>query len=124
MALLAGCTAADWLDGPLARRTGSSSALGALLDLEADSWLTLWAAVAAASLGRLPVWAVLAPALRYAFLLERSEREPDRPWQRTAGITQMAALCAALSPWAKLRRAARRAAPLCAAAQLAAMAAW
>jgi hypothetical protein len=38
--LMAGCTAADWMDGPLARRLGPTR-LGTLLDVEADSWLTL-----------------------------------------------------------------------------------
>ena len=49
-ALLAGCTAFDWLDGPLARRLGTSR-LGVVLDIEADSWLTLWGAAAATAKG-------------------------------------------------------------------------
>src|SRR5438309_6001329 len=51
-ALVAGATLADWLDGPLARRRGATP-LGAVLDLEADSWLTLWAAIAAYRCGTL-----------------------------------------------------------------------
>ncbi|MEP7105143.1 MAG: CDP-alcohol phosphatidyltransferase family protein, partial [Chloroflexota bacterium] len=42
---LLSATAADWFDGPLARRQpGGPTAWGALLDIEADSWLTLLAA--------------------------------------------------------------------------------
>ena len=33
----------DWLDGSLARRAGPTR-LGSVLDIEADSWLTLWSA--------------------------------------------------------------------------------
>ncbi|MBA3823924.1 MAG: CDP-alcohol phosphatidyltransferase family protein, partial [Ktedonobacterales bacterium] len=40
-AVLVAGTALDWLDGPLARRLGPTH-LGAALDIEADSWLTLW----------------------------------------------------------------------------------
>ena len=37
---LLGVTALDWLDGPLARWVGPTQ-LGRVLDIEADSWLTL-----------------------------------------------------------------------------------
>jgi phosphatidylglycerophosphate synthase len=36
-------TLSDWFDGPLARRRGPTR-LGQVLDIEADSWLTLWSA--------------------------------------------------------------------------------
>lgn len=121
--LLLGCTASDWLDGPLARRTGGGGPLGAVLDLEADSWLTLWAAVAATRLGRLPPPALVAPAARYPLLLMRIESRPIRGWQRAAGVVQMAVLIAALAPWPALGRPARAAAPVAGFAQLAALAA-
>ena len=88
-ALLLGCTLCDWLDGPLARRRGPT-ALGAALDLEADSWLTLWGAAAAFRLGGLPGACLLPPALRYP--LVAGIAGPQRPWQRAAGVAQMAVI--------------------------------
>jgi hypothetical protein len=51
-ALLLGAVASDWVDGPLARRDGPSR-LGAVLDIEADSLLTLGGAAAATAWGGL-----------------------------------------------------------------------
>jgi len=95
-ALLAGCTVFDWLDGPLARRLGTSR-LGAVLDIEADSWLTLWGAVAGFRLGRLPGASLAAPALRYPLAAGRPSRM--RPWQRAAGAAQMVVIAGALAGW-------------------------
>jgi len=113
-ALLLGCTVCDWLDGPLARRLGPTR-LGAALDIEADSWLTLWGAVAAFKLGGLPGIALLAPALRYP--LAAGAATPQRPWQRAAGVAQMAVIAWALTG----RRLPRAVAEAVAAAQLAAL---
>jgi len=93
-ALLLGCTVCDWLDGPLARRLGPTR-LGAALDLEADSWLTLWGAVAAFRLGRLPGIGLLPPALRYPLVAGKGARL--RPWQRAAGVAQMVMIAWALT---------------------------
>ncbi len=120
-AALAGATAADWIDGALARRTRTDSTLGALLDIEADSWLTLWCAIAAFRAGHLPGWCLLAPVLRY--LTAGADRHAPAAWQRAAGAAQMGVLIGALSPFGGLRAAARRGAPLAVAAQLAALAA-
>jgi hypothetical protein len=117
-ALLLGCTAADWLDGPLARRRGPT-ALGEVLDVEADSWLTLWAAITAYRRGRLGAFALVAPALRYPLSL--LVEGPGRPWHRIAGVVQMVAICAALAPWARARSLGRLLAPSAAAAQLLAL---
>ena len=65
LATLCGATLSDWLDGPLARHYGPTR-LGAVLDIEADSWLTMWAAAAAVAWGELPHWCLLAPLLHYA----------------------------------------------------------
>jgi len=62
--LLLGVTALDWLDGPLARHAGATR-LGSVLDIEADSWLTLWSAACATAWGDLPRWCLLPPILRY-----------------------------------------------------------
>jgi phosphatidylglycerophosphate synthase len=112
--LLAGCSVLDWLDGPLARRCGPTR-LGALLDIEADSWLTLWGALAGVRLRRLPWWSLLAPLLRYA--MTPGIQKPLRPWQRTAGVAQMVVLVGALSE----RRVPAAGAAAAAAMQLAAL---
>lgn len=104
-ALLWGETVSDWLDGPLARRRGST-ALGRMLDLEADSWLTLWAALAAVLWGELPPWYVAAPALHYLLpFIEAhpADGAPARPFprrDRAIGVAQMAIITVALCPWA------------------------
>lgn len=121
--LLLGATLTDWLDGPVARRYGPTK-FGRELDLEADSWLTLWAAVSAYRQRALPGWAMLAPAARYALLALRGTPPPGRrAWQRAAGAAQMTVLVGSLSPWRRVRRAARNLLPVAAAAQLSALAA-
>src|ERR1700730_2021174 len=47
LAVFGGSVVCDWLDGPIARHLGTSSA-GEGFDLEGDSWLTLSTAAAAA----------------------------------------------------------------------------
>jgi len=89
----------DWIDGPLARRAGPTRG-GARADLEADSILTLGAAIGAARLGVSRV-ALLAPLARYAVAAIR-RRPLDRDevaWDRATGVAQMAVLAAALAPW-------------------------
>ena len=114
VALLVGCTACDWLDGPLARRLGPTP-LGAALDLEADSWLTLWGAAAGFRQGGLPGLSLLAPAMRYP--LAAGIAAPLRPWQRAAGVAQMAVIAWGLTR----RRPPRLLAAAVAGAQLAAL---
>ena len=116
VALLLGCTVCDWLDGPLARRLGPTR-LGGVLDLEADSWLTLWGAVAGVRLGGLPAVSLLPPALRYPLAAGRPS--DLRQWQRAAGVAQMVVIA-----WSLTRhRPPRAVAAAAAAAQLAALAA-
>ena len=123
---------ADWLDGPLARRCGVPSAYGELLDLEADSWLTLGGAAAAATAGGLPGFAALPALLRYALLLAALRRASYRDlntrhpgWARPLGMAQMTLFIAALAPFrGPLTRAAvGLAAPPISVAQLAVLAA-
>jgi phosphatidylglycerophosphate synthase len=97
-----GGTACDWLDGPLARRLGPTR-LGGALDIEADSWLTLWSAAAAVAWGGLPWWALLAPILRYAHplldVVGGGLPTGGGPWwSRVSGVAQMALIFAALAP--------------------------
>jgi phosphatidylglycerophosphate synthase len=128
--LIYGSIMCDWLDGPIARRLGKTSELGALLDLESDSWLTLAAASSATAWGGLPAYCLAAPLARYGLLLAALRRIPyeqiyaDEPaWARPLGIAQMALFTAAMAPFggAGTRRAVRLAAPIVAPLQLLAM---
>lgn len=101
--LLFAATVTDWLDGPLARWIGATR-LGKTLDIEADSWLTLWSAASAISWGDLPSWCLVPPLLRYLDpLLDGSRRELSQGggpwWSRLTGSSQMVLFLAALSPW-------------------------
>ena len=95
-------TAIDWLDGPLARLTGPSP-LGSIMDIEADSWLTLWTAISATEWGGLPRWCLLPPIIRYLDpILDLSRGKLPRGggpwWGRLTGTSQMILLLAALAP--------------------------
>lgn len=95
-------TAVDWLDGPLARKEGPTR-FGAVLDIESDSWLTLWSAGAAVTLGSLPWIVLLPPIVRYIHpLLDlRAGGLPSGGgpwWGRATGVAQMALLLAAFAP--------------------------
>ncbi len=95
-------TVSDWLDGPLGRREGATL-FGSSLDIESDSWLTLWSAVAAILLGGLPWIVLLPPVVRYIhpLLALRAGKVPvgGGPWwSRVTGMTQMALLLAAFAP--------------------------
>ena len=88
----------DWLDGPLARRAGGS-AYGVRLDLEADSLLTLGAAIAAVRRGA-PRVVLLAPVARYAVAARRPHLDRDEAfWDRLTGVAQMAVLAGAIARW-------------------------
>jgi len=128
--MLYGSIVCDWLDGPIARRTGATSDLGALLDLESDSWLTLAASASAATSGGLPAFCMAAPLARYIFLLSALRKIPysqiysgEPAWARQTGIAQGALFTAALAPFGgRFTRAALRfAAPIIAPMQLGVM---
>ncbi len=101
-AALLGATVTDWLDGPLARRYGPTR-LGGALDIETDSWLTLWSAAAAIALGGLALWCLAPPLARYLHparaLLRGGLPAGGGPWWgRVSGVAQMALFIAALLP--------------------------
>ena len=86
----------DWLDGPLARRAGPT-ARGARLDLEADSLLTLGAAIAAVRTGA-PRVVLLPPVARYGVQLVRPTLGAgEARWDRLTGVAQMVVLAAAIA---------------------------
>ncbi|PSL56945.1 phosphatidylglycerophosphate synthase [Saccharothrix carnea] len=67
VALAAVALALDFVDGQVARRTGTASALGARFDMEVDAFLILVLSVhVALSLGP---WVLVMGALRYAFVV-------------------------------------------------------
>lgn len=105
LALLFGAILCDWLDGPLARRFGGSET-GAMLDIEADSWLTLCSSVAGIAWGGLPSYVMVAPLARYGMLLAALRRMPyrdihggDPSWVRRVGMAQMMLFIASLAPF-------------------------
>jgi phosphatidylglycerophosphate synthase len=116
ISLVYGSIVCDWLDGPIARRLGMTSELGALLDLESDSWLTLASASSATAWGGLPAFCMAAPLARYALLMAALRKIPyeqiyaDEPaWARPFGIAQMTLFTAATAPFGgPLTRAAVR----------------
>jgi phosphatidylglycerophosphate synthase len=99
---LLGATVTDWLDGPLARYAGPTR-LGGVLDIEADSWLTLWSAAGAVAWGKLPRWCLLPPIIHYLepllALIQGKLPEGGGPWwYRVTGTGQMVLFCVALTP--------------------------
>jgi phosphatidylglycerophosphate synthase len=97
-AILVAGVVSDWLDGPLARRAPASS-YGARFDLEADSLLTLGAAIAAVRRGA-PRVVLLAAVARYAVAAVGSRLDRDEAfWDRLTGVAQMVVLAAAIARW-------------------------
>ncbi|HEV2457076.1 MAG TPA: CDP-alcohol phosphatidyltransferase family protein [Ktedonobacterales bacterium] len=100
--ILLAVTVTDWLDGPLARRHGPTL-LGRALDIEADSWLTLWCGAAAVAWGGLAAWCLLPPLAHYIYpvraLLTGGLPSGGGPWWgRVTGTLQMALFLGALLP--------------------------
>ncbi len=105
IALLYGAIVSDWLDGPIARRLGTSEA-GAMFDIEADSWLTLCSSAAAVTWGGLPAYVIAPPLARYVRLATLRRWVPYRQlvsgdplWTRHIGMAQMMLFIAALAPF-------------------------
>jgi len=95
----------DWLDGRVARATGSASAFGARLDEELDAITVVVLGALAWGLGRAGAWILLAGAARYLYLaagwvwpwMSRSlPHAPRRAWACGVSVT---ALLGALAPW-------------------------
>ena len=93
----------DWLDGALARQAGPTR-LGGVLDIEADSWLTLWSAAGAVAWGEVPGWCLLPPIIHYLepllALMQGKLPQGGGPWwYRLVGASQMGLLIVALAPF-------------------------
>jgi len=92
LALVAGIVT-DWFDGKLARRFGATR-LGAVMDIESDSLLTLAMAVAAVRWAHLPRYVLIPPLLRYSDLVRTLRRGEIFTgdaiwWCRASGAAQM-----------------------------------
>ncbi|WFE33978.1 CDP-alcohol phosphatidyltransferase family protein [Micromonospora sp. WMMD975] len=86
----------DWVDGQVARRTGTVSALGARFDMEVDSFLVL--VLCAYVTGQVGPWVLVIGAMRYAFVAAGWALPwlhgslPPRYWRKTVAATQGIAL--------------------------------
>ncbi len=99
--------ALDHVDGRLARRWGTSTELGARLDMELDAFGILVAVALGISWGKLPEWYLAIGLARYAFVFGEGwrrrrgksvrELDPNRLRRHLAGF-QMGFLAAALWP--------------------------
>jgi hypothetical protein len=84
--------------------TEQSSLAGGVLDLEADSWLTLWSAAGAIAWGGLPGWCLLPPIIHYLepmlALTQGKLPQGGGPWwYRLAGASQMGMFIVAQAPF-------------------------
>jgi phosphatidylglycerophosphate synthase len=92
VALAAVALALDYVDGQVARRTGTSSPLGARWDGEVDAFLILALSVYVAS--SVGTWVLLIGVARYAFLVAGWLVEwmraplPQRDWRKHVAATQ------------------------------------
>src|SRR5688500_1029896 len=107
VSLAAVARALDAVDGPVARRTGTATALGARFDGEVDAFLILALSVYVA--GAHGAWVLAIGAARYVFLA--GERLlpwmraplPPRRWRRAVAATQgvvLTVVAAEVLPWA------------------------
>ena len=83
-AVAAVALALDWVDGRVARRTGTASSFGARFDMETDAFLLLVLSVHVA--GSLGAWVLAIGAMRYAFVAASW----PLPWLRGALPPSMA----------------------------------
>lgn len=80
-ALFGGAAATDWLDGMIARRTGTVTAIGKIIDPLVDRLLLASGVIGLYLIGRVPLWLVAVLVTRDAYLLwgaYRLERHGER----------------------------------------------
>ena len=101
LALVVVALALDWVDGQVARRTGTASAFGARFDMETDAFLILVLSVYTAP--DLGWWVLLIGAARYLlWLAERGlpwlrRPVPPRYWRKVVAAVQGVVLAVAVS---------------------------
>ena len=102
LALTGVALALDALDGWVARRTGTVSALGGRFDMEVDAFLILVLSILVARWAG--AWVLLIGAARYLFVLAGWLRPwmrrtlPARPWRKVVAATQGIVLAATVVP--------------------------
>ncbi|HEU0194622.1 MAG TPA: CDP-alcohol phosphatidyltransferase family protein, partial [Gaiellales bacterium] len=93
--------ALDWLDGQVARRTGTATPLGARFDGEVDAFLILLLSIVVA--GDYGAWVLAIGAARYVFLVAgwvipwMAADLPPRHWRKTVAAVQGIVLTIAAS---------------------------
>ena len=107
--IYAAAALADYADGAIARRTGTTSAFGARLDAEADALgLAAASGIAVFTSGTLPAWYLLAGFGRYLFgaalfvarrLGRRLVELPASPFRRRLAGFQMGLVAVCLAPF-------------------------
>ena len=107
--IYAAAALADYADGAIARRTGTTSAFGARLDAEADALgLAAASGIAVFASGTLPAWYLLAGCGRYLFgaalfverrLGRRLVELPASPFRRRLAGFQMGLVAVCLAPF-------------------------
>jgi phosphatidylglycerophosphate synthase len=95
--------ALDWLDGFVARRTGTASELGARFDMETDALFVLVCALGLYACGRLGAYVLVPGMMRYAYVLAlavfpRLRREVPRS-QLARNAFALMVLSLAASAW-------------------------
>lgn len=101
VALATAALSLDWVDGQVARRTGTATELGARFDMEVDASLLL--VLSAYAAGTVGVWALSIGLMRYAFVLAMwvlpwmRGTLPPRYWRKVVAATQGIVLVAATS---------------------------
>ncbi len=96
VALAAVALSLDWVDGQVARRTGTTSALGARFDMEVDSFLVLVLCGYVAD--QVGAWVLVIGAMRYVFVAAgwvlpwMRGSLPPRYWRKVVAATQGIAL--------------------------------
>jgi phosphatidylglycerophosphate synthase len=94
----------DGVDGWLARRSGTASAFGALLDMETDALFVAVLALLVWQFGKAGSWVLLSGLMRYLFgavvaFIPRLQRPvPSTNRGKTIAVLQMIALIVALAP--------------------------
>ncbi|WP_254276983.1 CDP-alcohol phosphatidyltransferase family protein [Halomonas sp. 3H] len=96
--------ALDGVDGWVARRTASASAVGARFDMELDAFFTLVLCLALLQLERVGPWVLAIGAMRYAFVAASwrwpwlAAELPESLRRKAVCVWQVAALMLALLP--------------------------
>lgn len=94
----------DAVDGPIARRTGRTTAFGARFDMETDAFLILTLSLLVWRVGHAGAWVIASGLMRYAFiaagwLLPWMRAELPKSTRRQAVcVVQVVALIVALAP--------------------------